>query len=55
LADIDGSISYYLTHRLEVDRYLADREVAHEAARATARGRFDQGQVRERLLARKAR
>ena len=53
LADIYAVIAYYLSHRNEVEAYLAQRR--HEAARIRAENerRFDPRGIRERLMARR--
>ena len=52
LAEIYAVISYYLHHREEVDRYLAEREQEVEAIRREIEARFPREGMRECLLAR---
>jgi uncharacterized protein (DUF433 family) len=54
LADAYGAIAYYLRHRDEVRRYLAEMENQAEDIRKTFEGRQgDMRLIRDRLLARK--
>lgn len=54
LADIYAVISYYLLHRHEVEAYLAEGEKQAEQVRRENEARRPAGDLRERLLARKA-
>lgn len=54
LADVYAVISYYLNHRLEVEKYLEQNRQAAARLRAENEGRFPQAGLRERLLARRA-
>jgi uncharacterized protein (DUF433 family) len=54
LADVYSAIGYYLRHREEVDRYLAERERDAEEVRALVEARQGPSLTRERLLARRA-
>jgi uncharacterized protein (DUF433 family) len=52
LADVYSVIAYYLRHRDEVERYLAERETQAEQVRERIEGRQgDLGDLRRRLLA----
>lgn len=52
LADVYGVITYYLRHREDIDRYLAERERAAEDIRQRIEQRQgDLGEIRRRLLA----
>lgn len=53
LAEIYGVISYYLSHRAEIDTYLMQNRQAGERLRAENELRFPSMGVRERLLARR--
>jgi uncharacterized protein (DUF433 family) len=53
LTDIYAVITYYLWHRDEIDRYLAEREQIAAAVRRENEERFPPQGVRERLLARR--
>lgn len=53
LADVYATISYYLQHRTEVERYLEKRRKNAKVVREQNQKRFDQSGIRERLLARK--
>lgn len=55
LADVHGAIAYLLTHRAEVDRYMAERESHAMTLRHDAERVGSQQGARERLLARQAR
>ena len=46
-------IGYYLQHRAEVDKYLADAEADEDATRAEIETIFDPTGIRERLMARR--
>ncbi len=54
LADVYCVVAYYLQHRAEVDAYLARREAQAEEIRKRDMVRYDQLDIRERLLARRA-
>ena len=53
LADVYATISYYLQHREEVEKYLEKRRKHAKAVREQNQKRFDQSGIRARLLARK--
>ena|SRR5215510_7259512 len=53
LADVYATISYYLQHREEVEKYLEKRRKHSRAVREQNQKRFDQSGIRARLLARK--
>lgn len=53
LADIYGVITFYLTHREQVDAYLASRRQQADEIRRAHELLHDPGPFRERLLARK--
>jgi len=53
LSDIYATISYYLQYRDEVDKYLEKRRKHAQAVKRENQKRFDQRDIRERLLARK--
>jgi len=53
LADVYATISYYLHHRMEVEKYLEKRRNTAKAVREQSHKHFDQSRIRERLLARK--
>lgn len=53
LADVHRVVSYYLTHREEVDAYLSERRDLAAEVRAENQARFPTEGVRERLLARR--
>jgi uncharacterized protein (DUF433 family) len=53
LADVFGVLSYYLTHREEVDVYLSERRRLAAEVRAENQARFPTEGVREKLLARR--
>ena len=52
LTDIYAVITYYLWHREDVDRYLAERQEISEQVRQENERRFPPQGIRERLLAR---
>jgi uncharacterized protein (DUF433 family) len=54
LADVYAVVAYYLRHREEVDRYVAERQEQAAALRRKMEERFPQAGIRERLLARRA-
>ena len=54
LADIHAVIAYYLRHREEVERYLADLQVQAGEVRKRIEPVVAGGEIRERLLARRA-
>lgn len=53
LSDVYSTISYYLQHREEVDKYLERRRKNAQAVKRENQKRFDQTGIRERLIARK--
>lgn len=53
LADIYAVIAFYLTHREQVDAYLASRREEGEKLRREYELKHDHGPFHERLLARK--
>jgi uncharacterized protein (DUF433 family) len=53
LADVYSVLGYVLSHRAEVDAYLAERAQRRGAVRAEAERRFDPAGIRARLLARR--
>ncbi len=53
LAAVYAVIGYLLSHRAEVDAYLAGRGRDRAAVRAEVEGRFDPTGIRTRLLARR--
>ena len=53
LADAYGAISYYLSHRAEVEAYVAERRKESDRVRHQNETRFDPVGVRSRLLARR--
>jgi uncharacterized protein (DUF433 family) len=53
LSDVYVVISYYLQNRDEVGKYLEKRRKHAQAVRRENQKRFDQHDIRERLLARK--
>ena len=55
LADVYATISYYLQHREEVEKYLEKRKKHARTVREQNKKRFDQSGIRARLLARKRR
>lgn len=54
LADVYAVIAYYLRHRPEVDRYLAEREQEAVRVRRENEASWDPREFRERLLRRQA-
>lgn len=54
LPDIYAVIAYYLSHRADIDAYLAARRNAEDEVRAAFRKQPDAAEVRQRLLARRA-
>ena len=52
LANIYGTISYYLRHRSSVDNYLKEQQQAHDRVRQLNESRSDPAGLRERLLKR---
>jgi uncharacterized protein (DUF433 family) len=52
LADVHAAIAFYLTHRAEVDAYLAQREKDAAEIRGEVEKTCDQRGIRERLMAR---
>lgn len=53
LAEVYAAISYYLQHREEVEKYLAERKIQRETLRRKVESRTDPRGIRERLLARR--
>jgi uncharacterized protein (DUF433 family) len=53
LSDVYYVIGYYLSHREQVDEYLALRSREAQAARKENESRFDPKGVRSRLMARR--
>jgi uncharacterized protein (DUF433 family) len=54
LTDIYGAITYYLRHREDIERYLAEREnVAAEVRQRVESHQSDLGELRRRLLGRR--
>jgi uncharacterized protein (DUF433 family) len=53
LADVFGVLSYYHTHREEVDAYLSERRRLAAEVRAENPARFPTEGVREKLLSRR--
>ncbi len=52
LAEVYSSIAYYLRHRDDVERYLAERELQAEQTRENIKARQgDLAEVRSRMLA----
>ena len=54
LAQAYSVISYYLTHREQVDAYLGERAQESKAIRESNEARCDQTRIRERLMARRS-
>lgn len=54
LADVYQVIGYYLHHREEVDKYLAERKQRALEVRRENEARFSPDGVKDRLLARKS-
>jgi uncharacterized protein (DUF433 family) len=54
LADVHAALAYYLTHRVEVDAYLRERETDAAELRREVGKISDQRGLRERLLARQS-
>ncbi|MCZ7644976.1 MAG: DUF433 domain-containing protein [Planctomycetota bacterium] len=54
LPDVYGALAYYLRHREELDRYLAEREGKADALQKEIEKKFPPAEIRERLLARRA-
>jgi len=55
LADVHAVLAYYLKNRQVVDEYLKARQRQAEATRAEIEARSPMRDIRERLLARRAR
>jgi uncharacterized protein (DUF433 family) len=53
LAEVYSVIGYILSHSVEVETYLGDRQRLAEAVRRENEARFDPTGVRDRLLARR--
>ena len=54
LEDVYAVITYYLQHRDDVEKYLAERQAAARVVREEMQQRFDSRGIRDRLLARRA-
>ena len=54
LADVYAVISYYLRHRQDVDRYLAEQQQEADTTRQLNETQFDPTGIRSRLLARRS-
>ena len=54
LAQVYAVLAFYLSHRQEVDAYVAERAAFSDAARAAHEARFNPVGLRARLLARQA-
>jgi uncharacterized protein (DUF433 family) len=54
LADVYAVIAYYLRHREEVDRYVREGDAGADAIERQVRAEFPSDELRERLLARRA-
>jgi uncharacterized protein (DUF433 family) len=52
LADVYGTIGYYLKHRQEIDQYLQQRELEGEKLQRQIESRPEHRVLRDRLLAR---
>jgi uncharacterized protein (DUF433 family) len=52
LPHVYASVSYYLQHRREVEKYLGERAHHREEVRREVETRFDPTGIRDRLLAR---
>src|SRR5215203_855304 len=52
LADVYSVLGFYLSHRAEVDTYLAERQQQAGAVQRQNEARWDPTGIRERLLAR---
>jgi uncharacterized protein (DUF433 family) len=52
LSDVHAVLSYYLSHKQEVDTYLAEQEAFAEKKYAEIAERSDQKALRQRLLSR---
>lgn len=50
LSEVYSSINYYLQHKAEVEKYLAERASQDEQLRSEVETRFDPQVIRERLL-----
>lgn len=53
LKDVYAVISHYLQHQVEVEKYLAQRQVERQELKKEIESRFEPRGIRERLLARK--
>lgn len=53
LADVYGTIAFYLNHQQMVETYLAERQSQAETVRELNETRLDPHGIRDRLLARK--
>jgi uncharacterized protein (DUF433 family) len=52
LSDVHAVLSYYLSHKQEVDKYLTEQEAFAEKKYAEIAERSDQKALRQRLLSR---
>ena len=52
LADVHATLSYYLNHKAEVDKYVLEQEKLADDLREKIEQRFPQNGLRQRLLAR---
>lgn len=50
LGEVYSAINYYLQHKSEVDKYLAERAAQAEELRLEVEARFDPQSIRESLL-----
>ena len=55
LADVYGAVAYYLSHKADVDAYLAYATQVAQQVQAENEARFSPVGVRQRLLARRQR
>lgn len=53
LADVYGTIAFYLNHQQEVEAYLQERQQQAREVRKMNEAKFDPQGLRDRLLARK--
>jgi uncharacterized protein (DUF433 family) len=53
LSQVYAAVSYYLQHREEIEKYLAERAAQRAEIRTEAENRFNPKGIRERLLKRK--
>ena len=52
LADVHATLSYYLSHKTEVDKYVLEQEKLANDLREKIEQRFPQNGLRQRLLTR---